>query len=70
MEVTVAYRESTFKNSSFTCTHVCVVDGTLRLENRPNSQQRAVGMSTVKHVVSFPLGVLLWWKERPDEWGN
>lgn len=47
----------------YTCTDAQVTDGVLRLENRPNRQQSAVGMRTVEHVISIPLDKILNWKE-------
>lgn len=51
------------RREDFSCTHVMVGDGVLRLERRPNSQQRGVGMHTVEHVISIPLERIVDWKE-------
>ena len=50
---------------TYTCTHAVIVNGVLRLDNRPNSQQQAIGMHTVEHVISIPLHRIYSWKERP-----
>lgn len=50
---------------TYYCTHAVIANGVLRLESRPNSQQQAIGMYTVEHVISIPLHRIFSWKERP-----
>lgn len=53
-------------DETVTCNHVEVSDGVLRMENVPDSQQRAVGFRTVTHVLSVPIANLHSWKEERD----
>jgi hypothetical protein len=63
MKVEVCWVDRMLPNETFRCTHASSGTHVLRLENRPNQQQSAVGMRDITHIISIPFEQIRWWKE-------